>query len=272
MSQTRIGRLFERLGAEGRPALIAYITAGDPSPDRTPALVAALERGGADLIELGVPFSDPMADGPVLQRAAGRAIAAGTSLARVLEMLAVRRSEWPVPIVLFGYYNPFFRYGEEAIARDARAAGVDGFLCVDLPPEESRGLATALAAHELDLIRLLAPTTPLARVRTIAAAASGFLYFVSVLGVTGARSALPPELPGLVERVRRVTSLPVGVGFGVQTPEQARWIAGFADAVIVGSAIQRLVEEHGAAAPARVEAFVRGLKDAMRTPARRSSG
>jgi tryptophan synthase alpha chain len=268
----RIADTFAGLRAREEAAFVAYVTAGDPSLAVTPDLLHALVAGGADLIELGVPFSDPMADGPVLQRAAGRAIAAGTSLARMLEMLAVRRAEWPVPIVLFGYYNPFFRYGEEAIARDARAAGVDGFLCVDLPPEESRGLATALAAHELDLIRLLAPTTPVPRVRTIAAAASGFLYFVSVLGVTGARSALPPELESLVERVRRVTSLPVGVGFGVQTPEQARWIAGFADGVIVGSAIQRLVEEHGAAAPSRVEAFVRGLKDAMRTPARRSSG
>jgi tryptophan synthase alpha chain len=224
------------------------------------------------VIELGVPFSDPMADGPVLQRAAGRAIRAGTSLQRVLELLATRRSEFPVPIVLFGYYNPFFRYGVDAVARDARAAGVDGFLCVDLPPEESGDLAAALGRNGLDLIRLLAPTTPVARVRRIAESASGFLYFVSVLGVTGARSELPTELPALVRRVRQVTALPVGVGFGVQTPEQAAWIAGFADAVIVGSAIQRLVEEHGAAAPSRVETFVRGLTTAMRSADRSAVG
>ena len=262
---TRIADAFATLGARRETAFVAYLTAGDPSLDVTPDLLQALVVGGADLIELGVPFSDPMADGPVLQRAAGRAIRAGTSLARVLEMLATRRAELPVPVVLFGYYNPFFRYGVEAVARDARAAGVDGFLCVDLPPEESGDLAAALARHDLDLIRLLAPTTPLARARTIANAASGFLYFVSVLGVTGARRELPQELPTLVERLRGVTALPIGVGFGVQTPEQARWIAGFADAVIVGSAIQRLVEEDGAArAPARLEAFVRRLKDELR--------
>jgi tryptophan synthase alpha chain len=222
--------------------------------------------GGADVIELGVPFSDPMADGPVLQRAAARAIAAGTSLNRVLEMVATHGRAIGIPIVLFGYYNPFFRYGVDAIARDASAVGIDGILCVDLPPEESAQLAGALARNDLDLIRLLAPTTPLARVKTITRSASGFLYFVSVLGVTGARSELPADLPELVRRVRTVTTLPLGVGFGVQTPEQARWIAGFADAVIVGSAIQRLVEEQGAAqAPARLEAFVRGLKQSMRT-------
>jgi len=262
---TRIGDAFASLGARGETAFVAYVTAGDPSLDVTPELLRALVAGGADVIELGVPFSDPMADGPVLQRAAARAIRAGTSLARVLEMLAENRRDLPVPIVLFGYYNPLFRYGVDAIARDARAAGADAFLCVDLPPEESADLSAALARNELDLIRLLAPTTPLARARTIANAASGFLYFVSVLGVTGARRTLPAELPELVQRLRAVTRLPLGVGFGVQAPEQARWIAGFADAVIVGSAIQHLVEEHGAAgAPGRLEAFVRSLKDAMR--------
>jgi len=262
---TGIADAFAGHRSRNEAAFVAYLTAGDPSLDVTPELLQALVAGGADLIELGVPFSDPMADGPVIQRAAARAIRAGTTLARVLELVATRRRELPVPIVLFGYYNPLLRYGIEPIARDARAAGVDGFLCVDLPPEESGELAAALARNDLDLIRLLAPTTPLGRVRTIANASSGFLYFVSVLGVTGARSELPAELPELVRRVRTVTALPIGVGFGVQTPEQARWIAGFADAVIVGSAIQRLVEEHGAAAaPAQLEAFVRSLKDGMR--------
>ncbi len=261
---TAIADTFATLRARGEVAFVAYLTAGDPSLDVTPDLLKALVAGGADLIELGVPFSDPMADGPVLQRAASRAIRAGTSLARVLEMIAVRRREIAVPIVLFGYYNPFFRYGVDAVAADARTAGVDGFPCVDLPPEEATELGDALARRELDLIRLLAPTTPSRRVRTIAESASGFLYFVSVLGVTGARTALPTELPELVRRVRTQTTLPLGVGFGVQTAEQAGWIAGFADAVIVGSAIQRLVEEHGAAAAPKLEAFVRELKDGMR--------
>jgi tryptophan synthase alpha chain len=268
----RINDAFAALRARDEAAFVAYLTAGDPSLAVTPDLLDALVAGGADVIELGVPFSDPMADGPVIQRAAARAIKAGTTLARVLETVSERRRLLPVPIVLFGYYNPFFRYGVDALARDARAAGVDGFLCVDLPPEEAADLAAALDRHQLDLIRLLAPTTPLGRARTIAKTASGFLYFVSVLGVTGARAELPAELPDLVRRVRSVTDLPVGVGFGVQTPEQARWLAGFADAVIVGSAIQRLVEEHGAGAAPRVEAFVRSLKEAMRSPARRSSG
>src|SRR5262245_47883603 len=241
---TAIADAFAAHRNRNEAAFVAYLTAGDPSLDVTPDLLRALVAGGADLIELGVPFSDPMADGPVLQRAATRAVQAGTSLARVLEMVATRRRDIPVPIVLFGYYNPLYRYGVDAIARDAKAAGIDGFLCVDLPPEESGELAAALEQNQLDLIRLLAPTTPLRRVETIAKSSSGFLYFVSVLGVTGARSQLPEELPELVRRVRTVTPLPIGVGFGVQTPEQAKWIAGFADAVIVGSAIQRLVEEH----------------------------
>ena len=265
---SRITGTFDRLRGRGETALVAYLTAGDPSLEHTPRLVRALVAGGADVIELGVPFSDPMADGPVLQRAAGRAIRAGTSLARVLECVGEHRADWDVPIVLFGYYNPFLQYGLEAVARDARAVGVDGVLCVDLPPEESSDLATALAASGLDLIRLLAPTTPLPRIRTIAKHASGFLYLVSVLGVTGGRSQLPMELPELVGRVREATALPVGVGFGVQTAEQAQWIAGFADAVIVGSAIQRLVEEHGADAPQRVQAFVASLKDGMRRAVR----
>jgi tryptophan synthase alpha chain len=262
---SRIAPVLAARRAQGQAALIPYLTAGDPSLALTPALVRAAVEGGADLIELGVPFSDPMADGPVLQRSAGRALAAGTSLPRVLETVAELRRDLATPIVLFGYYNPFFRYGVEAVARDAAAAGVDGFLCVDLPPEEAGDLRAAAERAGLDLVALLAPTTPRARVRQIARAASGFLYFVSVLGVTGGRATLPEELPGLVAAVRAVTDLPVGVGFGVQSPEQAAWIAGFADGVIVGSALARIVEEAAPDdAPARVAAFVGGLADAMR--------
>lgn len=266
---SRIAEVLAARRAQGRSALIPYLTAGDPSLADTPALVRAAVAAGADVIELGVPFSDPMADGPVLQRAAGRALAAGTSLPRILETVGEVRREVATPIVLFGYYNPFFRYGVDAIARDAAAAGVDGVLCVDLPPEEAGELRAAARCAGLDLIALLAPTTPATRVRQIARTASGFLYFVSVLGVTGARATLPDELPALVAAVRKATDLPVGVGFGVQRPEQAAWLAGFADAVIVGSALARVIEESAAPeAPARVGAFVGDLATAMRAAGR----
>jgi tryptophan synthase alpha chain len=266
---SRIAAAFAAARARGRAALIPYLTAGDPDLEATARLVRAMVDAGADAIELGMPFSDPMADGPVLQRSAARALAAGTTLPRFLELVATLRRDVAVPIVLFGYYNPLFRYGVERIARDAAAAGVDGFLCVDLPFEEAGELRAAARAAGLDLIALLAPTTPPERARRIAAQASGFLYFVSVLGVTGARNVLPPELPALVGAVRGVTSLPIGVGFGVQSPEQAAWVAGFADAVIVGSAIARLLEETPRAAQeAAVRDFVRGLADAMRAAGR----
>jgi len=261
---SRIGERFAALRARSEVALVPFFTAGDPDLPTTRDLVRAAVAEGADAIELGVPFSDPMADGPVLQRSAARALTAGTTLPRILELVAKLRAEIAQPIVLFGYYNPFFRYGVERIAADAAAAGADGFLCVDLPPEEAGDLRAAAQAAGLDLIALLAPTTPLARVRTIARAASGFLYFVSLLGVTGARAELPAELPALVRRARAVTSLPLGVGFGVSRPEQAAWIAGFADAVIVGSALARLVEEdEGRGAPARVATLVGELRRAI---------
>jgi tryptophan synthase alpha chain len=265
---SRFAAMFAALRARGEAALIPYLTAGDPDLATTRELVRAAVAEGADAIELGVPFSDPMADGPVLQRASGRALAAGTSLPRVLELVADLRRECSVPLVLFGYYNPFFRYGVERLGRDAAAAGADGVLCVDLPFEEAGDLRAAVRATGLDLIALLAPTTPPARVRTIARAASGFLYFVSVLGTTGARATLPEALPDWVRGVRAATDMPVGVGFGVSRPEQAGWIAGFADAVIVGSALARVVEEGDAVgAPARVAAFVGGLRGAMRAAA-----
>jgi len=266
---SRIAEVLAAARSQGRAALIPYLTAGDPSLAVTPALVRAVVDAGADLIELGVPFSDPMADGPVLQRSSGRALAAGTSLPQILETVATLRRDLATPIVLFGYYNPFFRYGVEAIARDAAAVGVDGVLCVDLPPEEAGALRAAVGGVGLDLIALLAPTTPAARVRQIARTASGFLYFVSVLGVTGARATLPDELPDLIAAVRRVTDLPVGVGFGVQSPEQAAWVAGFADAVIVGSALARVVEESAPdEAAGRVGEFVGSLSAALRAAAR----
>jgi tryptophan synthase alpha chain len=251
-----IAATFTALRSHGRAGLIPYLTAGDPDLTVTRDCLLALAESGADLIELGVPFSDPMAEGPVLQRSAARALATGTTLRRVLEVVAEVRPQIPQPIVLFGYYNPIFRYGTEAFARAAAAAGVDGVLCVDLPPEEAGELQAAARRHAMDLILLLAPTTPRARARQICRQASGFLDFVSVLGVTGAREELPRELPELVERVRAVTDLPIGVGFGVQTPEQAAWVAGFADAVVVGSALAKVVE---ATPPGEVAAAVGGF-------------
>ncbi|MEA2626782.1 MAG: tryptophan synthase alpha chain [Candidatus Binatota bacterium] len=210
-------------------------------------LLGELERAGADLIELGVPFSDPMADGPVLQRAAERALRAGTTLRTVLDVTATFRRGSDVPLVLFGYTNPYLRYGPERFARDAREAGADGVLCIDLPPEESAELEAPLRENGLDLIRVLAPTSTLDRMRTVLRGARGFVYFVSVAGVTGARTELPLNLEQLFGSVRRLTRLPVGVGFGISTPEQAAGVAAFADAVIVGSAIARRIEEARAA-------------------------
>jgi tryptophan synthase alpha chain len=262
---SRIAPCFAALRARDEAALVAFFTCGDPDVGTTRDLVRAAVAEGADVIELGVPFSDPMADGPMLQRAARRALAAGTSVPRALELVADLRRELDVPIVLFGYYNPFFRYGHEPLARDAAAAGADGFLCVDLPPEEGAAFQQAVRAAGLDLIFLLAPTSGRARVRAVARVATGFVYFVSVLGVTGARTELPAELPAQVRAVRAAIDLPVGVGFGVSTPEQAAWIAEFADAVIVGSAYARIVEETpGRDAPARVAEFTAALRRAMR--------
>jgi len=269
---SRIAQCFASLRARDEAALVAFFTCGDPDLATTRELVRAAVSEGADLIELGVPFSDPMADGPTLQRAARRALAAGTSLHRVLELVTDLRGDVDVPIVLFGYYNPFFRYGLGALARDAAAAGADGFLCVDLPPEEGGDFQAAVRAADLDLIFILAPTSGPTRIRTVARTASGFVYFVSVLGVTGARTELPRDLPDLVKGVRHVTDLPVGVGFGVSTPDQAAWIAGFADAVIVGSAYARIVEEsERAEAPARVAEFTRALRRAITAARRRGS-
>jgi tryptophan synthase alpha chain len=262
---SRIAQCFASARARDEAALVAFFTCGDPDLATTRELVREAVAEGADLIELGVPFSDPMADGPTLQRAAQRALAAGTSLHRVLELVAELRREIDVPIVLFGYYNPFFRYGHAALARDAARAGADGFLCVDLPPEEGGDFRAATQDAGLDLIFLLAPTSGPARIRAVARVASGFVYFVSVLGVTGARAELPADVPEWVRSVRAVTDLPVGVGFGVSSPEQAAWIAEFADAVIVGSAFARIVEEAGAReAPARVAEFTGTLKRAIR--------
>jgi tryptophan synthase alpha chain len=271
---SRLERKFAALRSRGEAAFVPFLTCGDPHPERTLDLLRELERAGADAIELGIPFSDPMADGPILQRSAERALRHGTTLRTALDVAAAFRRESDVPIILFGYYNPVFRYGVERIAKDALAAGVDAFLCVDLPPDESEELDRWLRAGGIDLIYLLAPTSTLERVRRVLSRARGFVYFVAVTGVTGVRAALPENLETLVGSVRRLTRLPIGVGFGVSTPEQAARVAGFADAVIVGSAIARVIEEAPSdAVVERVGAFAASLKQAIRAarPARKSA-
>jgi tryptophan synthase alpha chain len=239
-----IAQAMQRAKKAKRPAFIPYITAGDPHLDATPQLIAALEGAGADIIELGVPFSDPMADGPVNQRAAFRALQAGTTLRGILDMLEAQLEQIHVPIVLFTYYNPIVAMGIETFAARAAAAGVRGVLCVDAPPEEIEGdLIPALRQHGIDPIFLLAPTSSAARIKHVAKLASGFVYYVSRLGITGEQAELAPELIGEVKRLRRRVGLPVAVGFGISTAEQVRAVGKAADGVVVGSALVRVVEE-----------------------------
>jgi tryptophan synthase alpha chain len=263
---TRISETFAALRSRGEVALIPYITAGDPDLATTFHLVHELARQGADLIELGVPFSDPMADGPTHQRAAERALRSGTSIARVLDLAQNLRRTQTVPLILFTYYNLVFRYGGERFARDARQAGVDGVLCVDLPPEEADELKRETDRQDLDLIFLLAPTSSLSRVRTVLTRARGFVYYVAVTGVTGARATLPPDLSEMVRRIRAISPVPVGVGFGISSPEQAAEVASVADAVIVGSALSQIIETHGGQPDLveRIGVFAGSLKQGIR--------
>jgi len=263
--RTRISRRFERLRARGEPALIAYLTAGDPSPDHTPRLVAALERGGADLIELGVPFSDPIADGPVIQRACRRALQAGTNLSGVLQIAARIRQGSEIPLLLFSYLNPVLRYGFQAAVRDAAAAGVDGFLLTDLSVEEAAAYTPMLRSAGLDAVFLAAPTSTDERLRLVAQHSSGFVYLVSRTGVTGERDVLSEQAAPLVRRLRQITDLPLAVGFGIARPDQAAAAARLADGVVVGSAFVRLIEQAGGGAELerRLEEFACRLKQAM---------
>jgi tryptophan synthase alpha chain len=240
---SRIGAAFRRARAEKRAAFIPYLTAGDPDLETTGSLLLALDRAGADIIELGVPFSDPIADGPVNQRAAVRALASGTTLPGVLELVARVCSGIDAPIVLFTYFNPLFARGLESFAEQASASGVDGVLCVDLPPEEAAAeYLPALRAHGIDTPFLLAPTSDKRRIVTVDRASSGFVYYVSRTGVTGTRTALPETLLKEAKRMRRKVSHPLAVGFGISTPEQARAVGKVADGVVVGSALVSLVE------------------------------
>ena len=265
MSQTRIGRLFKRLGAEGRPALIAYITAGDPSPDRTPALVAALERGGADLIELGVPFSDPIADGPVIQRGSDRALKAGTRVATVLQIAREIRKRSEIPLLLFTYMNPVLRYGLEALARDAAASGIDGCLLTDLSVEEAEPYVAAMRGAGLDTAFLAAPTSSERRLRLVAQYSSGFVYLVSRTGVTGERASVSSAVGPLVNAMRKVMDLPLAVGFGISSADQVRSVGEIADGVAVGSAFVRTIEQYAASSEleTRLEAVARQLASGL---------
>ncbi|MEJ5359888.1 MAG: tryptophan synthase subunit alpha [Desulfobacterales bacterium] len=261
----RIEETFRRLSFRGEKALVGFVTAGDPDPERSLALCSALCAGGVDVLELGVPFSDPTADGPVIQRSSARALAAGTDLAAVLAIARGLRARYPVPIVLFSYYNPILAYGAAAFHRDALAAGADGLLVVDLPPEESAELTAGWPDGRLALIRLTTPTTPPARMAAIAASASGFIYHVSRLGVTGGAA---PELAGIerqLGRLRRFTSLPVCVGFGIARPEEASAVGGVADGVVVGSAFEKTIEAHAddPRLPERLGRQARALKEAL---------
>lgn len=241
---SRIAPRFVELANAGRAAFVPFITAGDPDAETTLALLHELPAAGADVIELGVPFSDPMADGPAVQASSQRALKAGMTLVKVLDIVKrFRRSDTATPLVLMGYYNPIHAYGTARFAKDAAAAGVDGLITVDLPPEEDDVLRAPAAAHGLDIVRLATPTSTDARLETIADGASGFIYYVSIAGVTGTKDFAEAEVRAAVARVKAKADMPVAVGFGIKTPEQAAAIAGFADAAVVGSAIVNRIAE-----------------------------
>jgi tryptophan synthase alpha chain len=259
---SRIADTFARIRSERRTGLVTYTTAGDPDLPRSAAILRALDRAGADVLEVGVPFSDPLADGPVIQRATERALASGTTLSGVLDLLRELRTDIAAPVVIFSYANPILRLGAEQFADRAREAGVDGVLVLDLPIEEADEFRTMLAGRGIDTILLLSPTTTDDRLRRAAALGSGFLYAISRLGVTGARDALATGAREMVERIRRVSDLPVALGFGISRPDHVREVAQWADAAVVGSALVDVIAREGASRDlnTRVEEYVRWLK------------
>ena len=261
---SRITEAFARIRAEKRPGLVTYTTAGDPDLARAGEILQALDRAGADVLEVGVPFSDPLADGPVIQRATERALAAGGSLRTTLSLIAQVRPQIAAPIVVFSYANPLLRMGVERFATMAAEAGVDGVLALDLPIEEAEGFREALAASGLDTIFLLSPTTTDERIRKAAQLGSGFLYGISRLGVTGARDRVATGAEELARRIRSHTSLPIALGFGISRPEHVAEVTGYADAAVVGSALVTLIAEHSRSPDLleRVELYIRWLKGA----------
>jgi len=259
---SRIADTFARLRNDKRPGLVTYVTAGDPDLPRSAEILQALDRAGADLLEVGVPFSDPLADGPVIQRATERALAAGTTLRGVIRMIGELRPQIAAPIVIFSYANPILRFGAERFARDAAAAGVDGVLVLDLPIEEAGEFRATMAGAGIDTIFLLSPTTTEQRIKRASELGSGFLYGISRLGVTGAREQVASSAEDLVRRVRAHTALPIALGFGISRPEHVAEVTSFADAAVVGSALVSVIAEHGHSTQlvARVEDYVRWLK------------
>lgn len=262
---TRIETVFNNLRQRNEPGLIPFLTAGDPNLETTAKLVKTLADAGADLIELGFPFSDPMADGPTIQAASERALSAGTTLENILRMVKEVRRDCQVPLVLMGYYNPVFRYGVEKFAADAAAAGVDGLLLVDLPPEEAGEMTASLKQVGIAMITLLAPTTPPERMRKLASEAEGYLYYVSMTGVTGTQKVKPDDIRCAVEELKGMTEVPVGVGFGITTPEDAAAVGCFADGVVVGSALVKIIEQYGTSDDLlpQVQSFIESLKGGL---------
>lgn len=259
----RITQRFADLQERNEKAFIPYITSGDPTIARTEELVLALEKAGADIVELGVPFSDPLADGPVNQESALRALAHEVTLEDILGMVKRLRKRTEIPLLLFAYYNPVLAYGEKKLAEDAAAAGIDGILCVDLPPEEGHGLIGAFREHDLATVFLLAPTSNESRIDIVTSHSTGFIYYVSRTGTTGVRDAVETSVGGMVETIKAKTDTPVAIGFGISNPEQAAQVAGYGDGVVVGSAIVRLIGEVGDSDELgpRIEQFVRPLVD-----------
>ena len=256
---SRIDDTFARLRDKGRKGLVGYLTAGDPDFDTSLADLRAAIESGLDVLELGVPFSDATADGPTIQEASQRALAGGMTVARALELVRALRRDHDLPIILFGYVNPFFRYGYQRLAAEAAEAGVDGVLVVDMPHEEADELCEHLARHDLACIPLIAPTTPVERASAILRVSRGFVYYIMVKGVTGARSELAVDVDEHVQRLRECTELPVAVGFGISSGEQARQVAQSAQAVVVGSALVRAAR----ASRAALEALVADLHNAL---------
>lgn len=264
--KTRIAKRFETLAQQGALGLVAYVTAGDPSIDGTEEIVLRIAEAGADIIELGIPFSDPVADGPTIQRASERALRAGATLEKVIGLVAAVRKKSGVPVVLFGYFNPILQMGLDQFAAKASTAGADGVLVTDVIPEESTEYRAAMHARGLDTVFLAAPTSTDERLQRIAAASSGFLYMISRTGVTGAQDSLPEELPAMVRRARKFTQLPIAVGFGISVPAQVTVLGGIADAVVVGSSLVAEIEKAKSATEAgeNAAARVRMLKEAAR--------
>jgi len=261
----RIGKKFQEVKQKNEKALVVYLTAGDPDLPTTEALIPALAAAGVDILEIGVPFSDPTADGPVIQAASLRAIKSGATLAKILDMIARVRQVSEIPIVLFGYYNPIFIFGCEAFALRAKAAGVDGILVVDLPPEEAAELRRYTDQAEIAFISLIAPTTSGERIGRIAKKAQGFLYYISVTGVTGTAKPNAQDIHRDVANIRKVCDLPVAVGFGISTPDQAAEIAPHADGIVVGSAVVQMIAENagGNDLIERVSSFATAIRKAM---------